>query len=124
MAFLPPESYHFEGFLTGAGRHNANPGLVLCSVEAPVDSEFHEKHTGRGDVELRFTITRIVREDAMRRQVLDYSFEVSPPSVNGAINVLSNTRNVEWGQFVETCFKLAQGRFFDRFPQELMPQPL
>jgi hypothetical protein len=91
-------------------------------VETPVDPKFYEEHIGRGDIALKFSITRTVREDAMHRQQLHYSFGVSPPSVSEAINELSNTSGEAWGQFIETCFRLAQGRFFDRFPQELPPQ--
>lgn len=120
MADLPPESYKFEGFLTGAGKNRVKPGLVLCSVETPVNSEFWEEHTQAGDIEIKFTITRTVREDVRHQHVLHYSFVVDPASVAAAINELSRTR-AEWTQFVETCFKLAQGRFFYRFPQELSP---
>ena len=122
MADLPPESYKFEGFLTGAGKDSDKPGIVLCSAETPVDPELYEEHTRRGDIELEFTITRTVREDFMHRHVLCYSFDVVPASVASAIDELSRTRNEEWSQFIETCFKLAQGRFLDRFPQELPPR--
>lgn len=121
MADLPQETYKFEGFITGTGKNGILPGLALCSTETPVDPEFYEEHAQAGDIELKLTITRTVRENLMHQQVPSFSVAVAPAFAVGVIDELSRAREEEWKNFLRTCFKLAQGRFLDQFPQVLPP---